>query len=221
MATPLRHGLRRAGATATATAAAPPRTPAITTTRRHLSSSSSSSKLTATEAADQLMSSYGGRPTVRRQLLDPNQLQKLCLTLNRPFLPSPSSSPSAAIDVSARPPPAGTPLPPGYHLVYFTPAGTEPELGPDGTDRAFNAPGPFSRRMWAGGKMVWPGGGGGGGSGSGKGGPPRLRVGDEAEERTTLLSAAAKRSRDGGEMVLVEVEKEFWGGEGLALVDRR
>lgn len=48
-----------------------------------------------------------------------------------------------------------------------------------------------------------------------------LRVGEEVEERTRLVGAVAKRSRDGSEMVLVEVEKEFWGPKGLALVDRR
>lgn len=48
-----------------------------------------------------------------------------------------------------------------------------------------------------------------------------LRVGDEVEERTRLVGAVAKKSRDGGEMVLVEVEKEFWGPRGRALVDRR
>lgn len=48
-----------------------------------------------------------------------------------------------------------------------------------------------------------------------------LRVGEEVEERTRLVGATAKRSRDGSEMVLVEVDKEFWGLKGLALVDRR
>lgn len=48
-----------------------------------------------------------------------------------------------------------------------------------------------------------------------------LRVGEEVEERTRLVGATAKKSREGSEMVLVEVEKEFWGPKGLALVDRR
>ena len=41
-------------------------------------------------------------------------------------------------------------------------------------------------------------------------GAAQLRVGDEAEERTRFVGAVAKRSRDGSEMVLVDVEKEFW-----------
>ena len=48
-----------------------------------------------------------------------------------------------------------------------------------------------------------------------------LRVGDQVEEKTRLLSATPKKSRSAGEMVLVEVEKEFWGPKGLALTDRR
>lgn len=158
--------------------------------------------MTAVEAAQQMLHTFKGQTRVQRQALDGHQLQKLSLTLNRRQL-------HPGLDVTEAPPPQGTPMPPGYHLVYFSPASVESELGADGTDRTFNAPGPFSRRMWAGGRMAWA-----------PGAPP-LRVGDEAEERTTLVGAAAKRSRDGSEMVLVDVEKEFWGPAGLALVDRR
>ncbi|KAK7937366.1 uncharacterized protein PG986_014234 [Apiospora aurea] len=141
--------------------------------RRHLATS-------ARDAADQMTRTFADRTMTRRQVLDGNQLQKLSLTLGRPHLHS-------GLDVSETPPPDGTPLPPGYHLVYFTPGGLESELGPDGTDRTFNAPAPFTRRMWAGGHMTWT--------------PPPaqpLRVGQRAEERTRLLSATPKKSRDGG-----------------------
>ncbi|KAH8196659.1 hypothetical protein TruAng_009183 [Truncatella angustata] len=157
----------------------------------------------ASGAAEQMMQTFSDRTITQRQLLDANQLQKLSLTLGRKEL-------YPGRDISREPPPAGTPLPPGYHLVYFTPGGIETELGPDGTDRTFNSPAPFTRRMWAGGEMRWVGGR-----------KSQLRVGEVAEERTRLLSAVPKRSRDGGEMVLVDVEKEFWGKDGLALVDRR
>lgn len=156
---------------------------------------------TAADAAEHLLRNFQGRTTTRRQTLDGDQVRKLSLTLNRKHL-------HPGLDVSSAPPPPGTPLPPGYHLVYFCPAAVEAELGADGTDKSFNAPAPFSRRMWAGGEMRWAGG-------------VPLRVGDEVEERTRLASAAAKRGRDGREMVLVGVEKEFWGPGGLALVDKR
>jgi hydroxyacyl-ACP dehydratase HTD2-like protein with hotdog domain len=156
----------------------------------------------ASKAAEQMMQAFANKEFAKRQLLDANQLQKLSLTLSRKEL-------YPGMDISEDPPPAGTPLPPGYHLVYFSPGGMETELGPDGTDRTFNSPAPFTRRMWAGGKMTWAGG------------KSQLRVGEVAEERTRLVSAVPKKSRGGGEMVLVDVEKEFWGKDGLALVDQR
>ena len=146
-----------------------------------------------------MMERFHGTVTTQTQLLDANQLQKLCLTLQRPTL--------AGVDISNRAPPPGTPIPPAYHLVYFTPNGLESQLGADGTDRTYNAPSPFTRRMWAGGTMQWQGG-------------LELRVGDEVTEETRLLSATAKKGK-GGEMVLVEVEKRFSTARGVGLTDRR
>ncbi len=162
---------------------------------RHLSTA----PVSAADAAASLLSSFKDKTRAVTQVLDGNQLQKLSLTLNRRAL-------HPGLDVAARTPPDGTVVPPGYHLVYFTPCGVEDELGADGTDVSYNAPAPFSRRMWAAGSMKWSG---------------ELRVGDEVTEKTRLLSATAKRRRDGGEMVHVEVAKEFWGPRGLALVDER
>ncbi|ATY58852.1 hypothetical protein A9K55_003127 [Cordyceps militaris] len=169
---------------------------------RQFSTSARRPQSSAQDAAARLLDTFAGKTVRQHQLLDGNQLQKLSLTLNRPSI--------GAHDVTARAPPAGTPVPPGHHLVYFTPAGLEASLGPDGSDRTYNAAAPFSRRMWAGGTMRWPGGGG-----------ACLRVGDEVEERTTLLSATAKKSRSAGEMVLVDVIKELEGPRGVAVVDRR
>lgn len=171
------------------------------------SSSRPSSTLTAKDAASHLLETLGNTVSIRRQLIDANQLQKLALTLGRPVLPG-------GVDVSELAPPEGTPLPPGYHLVYFTPNGVEADLGSDGTDKSYNAPVPFTRRMWAGGRMKWP-------TTEAATARNELRVGDEAEEHTRLLSATPKASRSAGEMVLVEVEKEIWTPRGLAIVDRR
>lgn len=168
---------------------------------RRFSASASRRQGTARDAASRLLDSFVGKTVSRRQLIDGNQLQKLSLTLNRTRI--------GGHNVAERAPPVGTPLPPGYHLVYFTPDGVETDLGPDGSDRTYNAAAPFSRRMWAGGKMEWPSEN------------TSIRVGDEVEERTTLLSATAKKSRSAGEMVLVEVVKELEGPMGVAIVDRR
>ncbi|KAL0071373.1 hypothetical protein AAF712_001230 [Marasmius tenuissimus] len=43
----------------------------------------------------------------------------------------------------------------GHHMVFFHPLTPESQLRPDGTDADFCPPEPFTRRMWAGGKMTW------------------------------------------------------------------
>ncbi|KAK4197143.1 hypothetical protein QBC40DRAFT_232799 [Triangularia verruculosa] len=150
----------------------------------------------AQTAASELLSKVKGHKFVRKQLLDGNQLQKLSLTLGR------------RSEFSLEEPPDGTIVPHGHHLVYFTPSQFEFELGADGSDTTFNSPAPFTRRMWAGGEMVWD---------------PEipLRIGDRIEETTEIIDAQAKKSRDGSEMVLVDVEKRFVSPLGLALTDRR
>ncbi|KAG8412259.1 hypothetical protein J3458_014445 [Metarhizium acridum] len=157
------------------------------------------SPTSASAAAAHLLETFHNKTLIQHQVLDANQLQKLSLTLNRPTI--------HAQNILTSPPAPGTPIPPGHHLVYFTPGGLESALGPDGTDRTFNAPSPFTRRMWAGGCMSWT--------------ASPLRVGDLVSEHTRLLGAAAKRSKSGGEMVLVEVEKELRGPRGAGVVDRR
>lgn len=140
-------------------------------------------------------------PLIQKQLLDANQLQRLGQTLGRrEFL---RGSP-----VGRDTPVKGTPLPPGYHLVYFTPSAFESELGSDGSDRTFNPPPPFTRRMWAGGDMVWSR-------------YNLLRVGDVVTETTRVVKADPKRMHDGTDMIVVGVEKTFKNENGTALVDRR
>lgn len=53
------------------------------------------------------------------------------------------------------PPSEGKPLPFGHHLAFFHPRNPEHVLRKDGTDSDFCPPEPFTRRMWAGGKMKW------------------------------------------------------------------
>ncbi|TVY46273.1 Mesaconyl-C(4)-CoA hydratase, partial [Lachnellula occidentalis] len=151
-----------------------------------------------TIAAQFLIKSQSLPPHTQSQLLDANQLQRLSATLSR-------------TELSRSVPPNGTSLPPCYHLAYFTPSQMKEELG-DGTDTTFNPPRPFTRRMWAGGGLEWPG------PVEGKRG---LRVGQQVTETTKLISAVGKKTRAGEEMVVVGVEKEYNNGEGVALIDRR
>lgn len=131
------------------------------------------------------------------QLIDPSQLQRLTAMLSR--------RDSDAL------PKHRTPLPAGYHLAYFTPAQENGELGRDGTDTTFNAPFPYTRRMWAGGELRWVGGREG-----------RMAVGDEVRETTRMVSCVVKEGRGGEGMLVVGVEKRF-GVEGgrPSLVDTR
>ncbi|CAG8923568.1 unnamed protein product [Penicillium salamii] len=149
-------------------------------------------------------------PQVRTQTIDANQLQLLTLTLDRPklFPDTPSLSNGAST------PQPATPVPPGYHLAYFTPAFLENELGADGTDASYNPETPFTRRMWAGGEVLWPRGA--------DGKPNLLRVGQQVQETTRVLSAEPKVVKKTGEdMIVVGVEKEFANEHGVSIVDRR
>ncbi|TAQ89461.1 hypothetical protein B7494_g2229 [Chlorociboria aeruginascens] len=156
------------------------------------------STLPSTPSAAQITTRFQHRfthtpPRTQTQVLDINQLTLLHSTLSRACPPLKN----------------GTPLPPGYHLIYFTPSSiAEAALGRDGTDRTFNPEPPFTRRMWAGGEMVWERGN-------------QLRVGETVREVTRVQGAEAKLTKMGEEMVVVGVEKQFENERGLALVDRR
>lgn len=151
--------------------------------------------------AQDLLSKYQGSPIIREQFLDANQLQCLGLTLNRHHL-------YRDRPVNAKPPASDTPIPPGYHLVYFTPTASSDELATDGTDIAYSPKTPFIRRMWAGGEIVWDK-------------ENWLRVGQDVVETTQLLSAVPKVTRLGEEMIVVGVQKKFENSRGVAVVERR
>ena len=184
--------------------------------RRCYSSVTSASHSVAESLCADLLSRAKQVPRqIRAQALDPDQLHRLSRTLKRPSLYSdlpleeqlPTNQLSGCPIVDY-----GTPLPPGYHLAYFTPTSHNTELGPDGTDLAFSPPAPFTRRMWAGGRIEWR-----------KDHP--LRLGTRlATETSRLVSAVVKRNRAGEEMIVVGVEKEYRNGpdeDEVSLVDRR
>ena len=179
----------------------PSKTTIMQRTSRRLASVAVSA-MTRRLADDVHRKAHSAPAIVRKQCLDPNQLQRLSLALNRPQL-------YRDVDVHReRIPSHGTPLAPGYHLVYFTPVALQDELGSDGTDVSYSPAEPFTRRMWAGGKITWE-----------KGNP--LCIGDEALETTKLVSAEPKVTRAGEEMIVIGVEKTFENAKGLALVDKR
>ncbi|KAF2822997.1 hypothetical protein CC86DRAFT_372748 [Ophiobolus disseminans] len=165
---------------------------------RRLFTSSTHPLPSANTASTELLSRFSSNPiSTRTQLLDANQLHLLSVTLNR--VPTSYTSPKP-----------GSPVPPGHHLVYFTPSIAEAELGLDGTDRTVNPLAPFTRRMWAGGELTWN-----------QDANAVLRVGQEVTETTHILSAEPKKLKTGGEMLVVGVEKRFSNSHGIALTDRR
>lgn len=191
-----------------------------TTTNEPLVRPLSPSVLFADDAAEILHTRFAGKVFENKEVLDGKQLRKLALTLRRREL-------HPGLDVSTRIPPDGTPIPPGYHYIYFTPDGVEgtagdpsfvQELGTDGSDLMFSAPAPFTRKTSAGGRIKWPL--------KWEQGESELRVGDEVTERTVFVGATPQKiigngGRPIGEMLLVRFQKEFWGPRGLAFTEER
>lgn len=184
---------------------------------RPLSSSVQKASSSSPKAiAEAFLSKFStGQTFVRQQLLDANQLRLFSLTLDRPHLWSSSGILSRTLEDTE--PLPGTPVPPAYHLTYFTPTQLPGRLGQDGTDASFNPDAPFTRRMWAGGSCHWPG------VDPSLLEPALLRVGDVVTEVTKVLSCEPKVIQKTGEsMLVVGVEKEFRNSKDeLCVLDRR
>ena len=166
--------------------------------------------------ADAFLSKFAnGQTFEKKQLLDANQLRLFSLTLDRPQLWPGSRLSSESLEKQE--PPPGTPVPPGYHWIWFTPAQLPGILGLDGTDASFNPDTPFTRRMWAGGTVEWPG------AQPDQRSKSLLQVGDTVTEVTKLLSCEPKTIRKTGEsMLVVGVKKEFLDSkDNVCITDRR
>lgn len=170
---------------------------------RRLASTNSNSS--ASEAASEILQRFSDKPiSVREQLIDSNQARLFSLAIGRQHLHRNAQLTGDGAPVD------GTPLPPGYHFAYFTPAFLEKDLGKDGTDKTLNPLPPFTRRMWAGGEMEW------------KQSPAKLlRMGSTVTETTRIKSAEAKQLKSGEPMILAGLEKTFETKDGVGLVDRR
>ena len=183
---------------------------------RCFSSTTRQQKSDPQSIADAFLSKFAsGQTFVRKQIVDANQLRLFSLTLDRPHLWSSANLLSKPLEEAE--PKEGTPVPPAYHWIYFTPAQLPGILGVDGTDVSFNPEAPFTRRMWAGGSVQWPGADPNASSQS------YLRVGDTATEVTKLLSCEPKIIKKTGEnMLVVGVEKQFLDSkDSLCVLDRR
>ena len=97
-----------------------------------------------------------------------------------------------------RPPaavPAGTPLPPLWHWLYFLPMHRQSEIGPDGHAKrgGFLPPVPLPRRMWAGSQFDFR---------------APVRVGDAVSRTSTIDDVTTKDGRT-GKLVFVKVRHEL------------
>ena len=118
---------------------------------------------------------------------------------------SPVAALSATLDRDDPAPAPGTPLPPLWHWLYFTPQTRASALGEDGHARrgGFLPPVPLPRRMWAGGRLDFR---------------QPLRVGETVTRVSTIKDVTIKEGRSGS-LVFVCVRHEFSNAQGLALAE--
>jgi 3-methylfumaryl-CoA hydratase len=120
---------------------------------------------------------------------------------------TPYSALSATLDRDAQRPPAGTPLPPLWHWLYFLPLYQHRDLGPDGHAQkgGFLPPTPLPRRMWAGSQLAF--------------GAP-IRVGDSIT-RVSTIEAVTEKSGRTGPLVFVKVRHDIRraGQTDIAIVE--
>jgi len=108
---------------------------------------------------------------------------------------TPYAALSATLDRDPEEPPAGTPLPPLWHWLYFLPLYRQSEVGPDGHAQrgGFLPPVPLPRRMWAASQLEFK---------------RQLRVGDAIRRVSTITDVSEKSGRTGA-LVFVKVRHEI------------
>ncbi|MEM9969338.1 MAG: MaoC family dehydratase N-terminal domain-containing protein [Pseudomonadota bacterium] len=104
-------------------------------------------------------------------------------------------------------PAPGAPMPPLWHWYAFPPRAHMEALQGDGHPRLgdFMPPLRLNRRMWAGGNIEFR---------------APLHVGETLKRRTTIANITEKQTA-AGEMVLVNLDHEIHGAQGLAVIERQ
>jgi len=112
---------------------------------------------------------------------------------------TPYAALSATLDRDPGQAPAGTPLPPLWHWLYFLPLYRQSEVGPDGHAQrgGFLPPVPLPRRMWAASQLEFN---------------RPLRVGDAIRRVSTITDVSEKSGRTGA-LVFVKVRHEIWAND--------
>jgi 3-methylfumaryl-CoA hydratase len=108
---------------------------------------------------------------------------------------TPYAALSATLDRAPDRPPAGAPLPPLWHWLYFLPLYRQSEVGPDGHAKrgGFLPPVPLPRRMWAGSQLAFH---------------APLRVGDRIRRVSTIADVTQKSGRTGA-LAFVKVRHDI------------
>ncbi len=108
---------------------------------------------------------------------------------------TPYAALAATLDRPCARPPAGTPLPPLWHWLYFLPLAPQSMLGPDGHPQrgGFLPPIPLPRRMWAGSAFAFH---------------APIVVGDALVRTSTIERITRKHGRS-GELAFVRVRHEI------------
>jgi 3-methylfumaryl-CoA hydratase len=112
---------------------------------------------------------------------------------------------SATLDRDDPAPDDGDALPPSAHWLYFLETPVHSQLAHDGHAKkgGFLPPVPLPRRMWAGGRIWFPG---------------ELRIGDKAVRRSTVKDVAFKEGKS-GRLVFVLVEHRIQAGGQDVIVE--
>ena len=120
---------------------------------------------------------------------------------------APARGMSALLDRTPETLGPASPLPLAWHWLYFKPATRRSTLGPDGHERRgdFLPPIPLPRRMWAGGRLRFPG---------------TLRLGEAVQRRSTIASVRSKEGRS-GPLVFVTVRHEIENQGGVAIEEEQ
>jgi 3-methylfumaryl-CoA hydratase len=157
-----------------------------------------SSAATVPESKGQYMSNdlehlreWVGRRETRRDTMAPWPVTALAATLDERELQVES----------------GTPVPPGWHWLYFLEAKPASELGTDGHPKkgGFLPPVPLPRRMWAGGRLEFL---------------KPLKVGEALTRESEILSVEPKSGRS-GTLVFVTVRQTIQAAGETAIVEEQ
>lgn len=143
------------------------------------------------EALTRPYDAWVGRTRVREEAISPWPARAFAATLDHDFTAHE----------------AGTPLPAGWHWLYFHDPVPASRLGPDGHEARgdFLPDVPLPRRMWAGGRLRFHG---------------ALVLGDRARRRSTVERVVPKTGR-AGPLVFVTVRHEISDAHGVVVEEEQ